>query len=171
MHLLYCVCHFAFEVCLSVTRILTFSESDQAESDSMSLAVTLTMLTVLSSDIVTVSQCDTTATTTETESLSLSQTVSLIVIVILTVIACTVSGRFGLLPVRPPPVRSLTRSAPYPFGPLIYNAPPGLSVTESASSERYPFAPLPWYIQLYYRPSTTTLNRETQLQVAENYLS
>ena len=53
-----------------------------------------------------------------------------------------VSGRLGLLPVRPPPVRPLTRSAPYPFGPLIYN-----------------------YI------TTTTLNRETQLQVAENYLS
>ena len=82
-----------------------------------------------------------------------------------------VSGRFGLLPVRPPPVRPLTRSAPYPFGPLIYNASPGLSVTESAWSERYPFGPLPWYIQLYYRPTTTTLNRETQLQVAENYLS
>ena len=83
----------------------------------------------------------------------------------------TVSGRFGLLPVRPPPVRPLTRSAPYPFGPLIYNASPGLSVTESAWSERYPLGPLPWYIQLYYRPTTTTLNRETQLQVAENYLS
>ena len=86
-------------------------------------------------------------------------------------IAGMVSGRFGLLPVRPPPVRPLTRSAPYPFGPLIYNASPGLSVTESAWSERYPFGPLPWYIQLYYRPTTTTLNRETQLQVAENYLS
>ena len=66
------------------------------------------------------------------------------------------SGRFGLLPVRPPPVRPLTRSAPYLFGPLIYNASPGLSVTESAWSERYPFGPLPWYIQLYYRPTTTT---------------
>ena len=60
-----------------------------------------------------------------------------------------VSGRLGLLPVRPPPVRPppvrpLTRSAPYPFGPLIYN---------------------------YITTSTTTLNRETQLQVAENYLS
>ena len=35
----------------------------------------------------------------------------------------TVSGRLGLLPVRPPPVRPLTRSAPYPFGPLITMLP------------------------------------------------
>ena len=34
-----------------------------------------------------------------------------------------VSGRLGLLPVRPPPVRPLTRSAPYPFGPLITMLP------------------------------------------------
>ena len=66
-------------------------------------------------------------------------------------------------------VGSIFEKSPVNFGPLIYNA--GLSVTESASSERYRFALLPWYIQLYYRPTTTTLNRETQLQVAENYLS
>ena len=90
-------------------------------------------------------------------------------------------GQNGIRSFRPltcsAPSRSApSRSAPHPFGPLpvrplIYNASPDLSVTESAWSERYPFGPLPWYIQLYYRPTTTTLNRETHLQVAENYLS
>ena len=77
----------------------------------------------------------------------------------------------GIRSFRPLTCSAPSCSAPHPFGPLIYNASPGLSVTESAWSERYPFAPLPWYIQLYYRPTTSTLNRETQLQVAENYLS
>ena len=67
-----------------------------------------------------------------------------------------VSGRFGLLPARPPP-----RSAPYPFGPLIYNASPGLSVTESASSERYPFAPYRAPCRIRSDRQTTSLTLTT----------
>ena len=62
-----------------------------------------------------------------------------------------VSGRFGLLPVRPPPIGSLTcsaRSAPWcAMLPLA---------CQSAWSECYLFAPLPWLgLQIYYRPTTS----------------
>ena len=52
----------------------------------------------------------------------------------------------GIRSFRPLTCSAPSRSASYPFGPLIYNASPGLSVTESAWSERYPLGPLPWYV-------------------------
>ena len=64
-----------------------------------------------------------------------------------------VSDRFGLF--RPPNIQSFPWSVSHR----------GQSVTRSA-----PYRGIG--LQLYYtRPTTTALNRETQLQVVENYLS